>query len=342
MVTVTDKAKYKEKKLPRLFVTDFDIVFQSENNNGSCGHTLNWGDSFIWAFCGFRGAGKSLNMTYWAARALIDGRRVLSNMQVGPFKAVYPDGKVRTLGSEPLDWNAMLKLEEGIEDCVVCIDELQNYLSARTSMTIRNRIMMAMLQQLRHRRLDLMYTVKTVQWLDPQARNVETDILAMCEDVSKKNTSTPKGAYFDVDMYDISGFWTSKPAWPGQGDPKLSYNLHGKKFWDIYQSYERVDYFEQQAPVKMQFAPIVIGDYDNGKKNQLSNLYLCADYFVKQGKTEMPADEFIVLARQTFGIEGDPTALGRQLHKIGITRKRTRAGSYYNLENLDENFNHGT
>ena len=43
----------------------------------------------------------------------------------------------------------------------------------------------------------------------------------------------------------------------------------------------------------------------------------------------MAVDEFVIGASKSLGIEADAMKIGRDLTKIGIKRKRTRAGSVY-------------
>ena len=205
--------------------------------------TLMLGESNVIGFTGPRGGGKSLSMAYFICKALASGMTVWSNMPVG-YSLQLNGNAAKELNSTPLDMSALYHLEKDIVHGAIAIDELQYLADSRLSGSIRNRIMNAVIAQIRKRALDFYYTVKQDGWVDKRLR-YETDVLAFCRDYTKTpegiDSGIPKGHVFSVQVMDMSGAWTGKPY--VDGDKPYTFTFTGaRKFWDVYNSYDVIDY----------------------------------------------------------------------------------------------------
>jgi len=139
---------------------------------------------------------------------LVAGWIVISNMEVkwgvrlGDLIAGYQ--------SEELDKMALMKFD--IKDKVaVLIDEVNiEFSESRRSMTNRNLIFNKILQQLRKRQMNMVYTVQHEMWIDNRLR-WQTDLFIKTKDVCMK----PGGIYLPYDfgeyaswkMFDMSGIF---------------------------------------------------------------------------------------------------------------------------------------
>jgi hypothetical protein len=301
------------------------------------------------AFCGVRGAGKSLCMAYYIAHALISGKRVLSNMNVS-FKCIYLDGTIKVLSTEPLDMNALYALEEGIKDLVVAIDEIQYFSDSRKWQSMRNRLLNAIFMQLRKRGLDVLCTVKTPNWLDSRLRDMELDIIVQCCDWHFKNQDYPKGKYINLKWYDWSGSWTGQPwyashkgkgNYDGMGmgiDPDLEMDLKFmERIWPIYHTEQVIDYIETLTDVKIgtKAQPMEKPEGVLPQDAQGKMLLTFVESMRNAGKTVVGCKEFWALAKNA-GITKTSKVLGKDLKMFGVKRKPGYKGNDHYLLNYDQ------
>lgn len=267
------KAKHKQRnqptsanEIPVLFATDM-VPPTPDVDDDTPIHRVNLGSGWVIGFTGLRGMGKSLGMAYIIAMALQAGLRVWSNMNV-KYKCIYGLRKAAVFETEPLDWKAVYALSQDIRDGAVAIDELQYYLDSRTSLTKRNRILNAVIYQVRKRKLDFYFTVKDRYWLDKRLRNWEMDIEIACWDNSMYYPNLEKGTNFTWRIYDRSGTWTGKPCFDGSKATLTQTFTKGKDIWPIYNTEAIIDYQDQFFELEMEKTRMKIGDGDGYSEDE--------------------------------------------------------------------------
>lgn len=201
---------------------------------------LNWGRNTKLSKCigliGPRGSGKSESaagitiMDY-----LVPGYDVISNMEIkwGMRLGDYIVG----YASQELDKAAFLNLNIKSNRTIV-VDEVNiEFSEARRSLTNRNLIFNKIIQLLRKKQLNLIYTVQHEMWIDNRLR-WQTDIFIKCQDVCMR----PGGFHLPFDfgeqvswrIYDISGM-LGHGAYGETGIPVAEdLKFLGKQWWNTF------------------------------------------------------------------------------------------------------------
>lgn len=149
---------------------------------------IEYPETYIVAYVGPAGGGKSLSMTQEIVWFLCEDRTIWSNMKVRTSPAIintktYIDGTpIKYKETEPLDWGVLLMLDESIMSGIVAIDEIGYFDDSRAFNSTRNKLINACVRQARHRDLSLLYTVNNIMRVDNRLRE-ETDIIVECEDL---------------------------------------------------------------------------------------------------------------------------------------------------------------
>lgn len=316
MVTTKDK-------LPILYAKDIVCL------PGDGHHVVTLGDSWVIAFTGVRGSGKSIALAYTIARALIAGLTVWSNMNV-KFKLVEGPKRTRICETTPLDWDAVYALEGTIHHGAIAIDELQYFVDSRASLTMGNRLINAVVNQIRKRSLDFYYTVKDIGWLDKRLV-WETDIEIKCWDTHMSNPSIPKGHHFKWRAFDHSGTWTGVPCQYRNYEPSGEYKCQGwDRLWPIYSTEKIIDYIEAQQRVKLNAGTRVVGHGDDQHFLEVQTLQGLVHNMRLSGRTEVPTDQFQVMAREA-GITMNAGRMGKELVNLGVYKKSSRNSGTHNV-----------
>ncbi len=258
---------------------------------------INWGRNTKLSKCigliGPRGSCKSIAA---AAMGIIDylipGSKLVSNMSVewglrlGNLLVAYQ--------SEDLDKMELMKfnIEENV---AVLIDEVNiEFSEARRSMTNRNLIFNKILQQLRKRSLNVIYTVQHEMWIDNRLR-YQTNIFIKTQDVCMR----PGGIYLPYDfgefaswkLFDMSGIF-------GQGSyadtlvPVIDgWQFNAKQWWNTFdtkqiQGIEDVYGGEGAEQMKLERSDYVIQG-----ENNLSTLQDTIEEFHNAGRTLVKTKE---------------------------------------------------
>jgi len=313
--------------------------------------------SFVVRFCGARGSGKSLLLAEAVARDLIQGRKVWSNMPVVVTEDVimwasrrWPKDEQRRvlkksagylgLQTLPLDWDAFYTLSEDLVQGTVAIDEAQYFSDARSALSLKNRLLNAIVAQVRKRNLNLYYTVKQGDWVDKRL-TYETDIQIDCSDMSHtpwgRDRGMPSGEMILTRWWDLSGAVTGKAVdfkdkgW--QRPYKEGYFYHMHMFWNCYDTSKAVSLEEAFTSVKLDLRQRTITNKQSAEDTGAA-LYQVAATLRSRGTDEIETKQFQNIANQ-MGIEGNMQHLGRFLRDMGITRKQKHGGQYfYDLTSL--------
>jgi len=190
--------------------------------------------SLVIGFIGPRGAGKSVNMARIALTDyLLRSRIVWSNMEVSS-RIMTPVG-LKTVTTQPLDKLELRDMNTLYSDGCLVIDEVNMEVAeARRSQSGINLVMNNIVQQLRKRRLDFLWSAQSEMHVDSRLR-WQTDIFIKCTDISKTNGL---GELTQIDMYDYSGVILGKT--PGTQQESLFYNtvVKNKPWWNIYNTWQ--------------------------------------------------------------------------------------------------------
>jgi hypothetical protein len=314
--------------------------------------TLQLGEAIVIAACGLKGSGKSASLAWLSAKALASGIKVWSNMNV-KFYLVRANGTLELCESMPLDWGAVLMLSEELNGGALVVDELSYFASSRQSMSVRNKIMNAAVNQVRKRALDFYTSVKWLRQIDMNIRE-ELDAQISCEDYAR----TAHGQYLGLDkgcivkqLYrDISG-WSGhatsantqresyqggenrgrdelgEPVYADDGDVR---EFHARFTWPIYNSYDVVAMADAFRKVQMDLTPEIITDKPRLEDIQ-KKILAVRDMFVTRGETEVGTVQFRE-ALSLVKVNLDPKPLGKLLKDMGIKWLHSGGETFYQLE----------
>lgn len=196
--------------------------------------------SLIIGFVGARGSGKSVG----AARTVImdymlQGKRnVWSNMEIG-FNLIT-NGQSIPMKSKSLERLGLVELDEMYNDGLLYVDEVNLLAEARRSMSQSNLMFSYILQQLRKRRLSIIWSAQSEMHCDDRLR-FQTDIFIMCEDVS---ISRPKCGIGELSLWkahDFSGIVKGKT--PRNSEDAVFYRgvQWNKPWWNTFSTFEIQD-----------------------------------------------------------------------------------------------------
>lgn len=220
---------------------------------------------------GPRGSCKSLTA---AAMGIIDylipGYELISNMEI-KWALKLADYIVGYRSTE-LDQAEFLNFDTR-DNVAVMIDEVNiEFSEARRSSTNRNLIFNKILQQLRKKKMNLVYTVQHEMWVDNRLR-YQTDFFIRCQDICLK----PGGIYLPFEfgefatwtIYDMSGF-LGQGSYQETNKPVIeNWKVPTKKWWGCYdtsliqgeeqQSYGRV----QGDEISLQRSEYIVKQEEN-------------------------------------------------------------------------------
>lgn len=215
-VTVMHESKFWEEDDPRWKMTGLGEEQPLPQHKKGC-HIIDMGaDSYIWCFTGWRGSGKTTSMTYYAMKCnYLYGTRLISNYEVD-YILKRIDGTSERIKAEPLDIYRLLSFEGDYIDCLILMDEAPDIVSHLASQTWKNRLLNVFIRQLRKNHNSLFMGAQQFELIDKSMR-WQTDILARCEDASRKYgwPSSERGKCLLVHLLDNSGMWTGK-TWEQQ------------------------------------------------------------------------------------------------------------------------------
>ncbi len=259
-------------------------------------------DAYIFAFTGTRGAGKSLAMTYFAAKAAyLYNARLVSNYPIA-FMIHRIDGKSTYHESEPLDLYKLLCFDTDYQKCIILIDEAPDIISHMSSMTWKNRLLNIFVRQIRKNMNTLFMGAQQFSLIDKSMR-WQTDILVRCQDAFRLyggSAGLCRGACILLDMYDNSGQWTGHgkninyDGELGMYEPDDSLELSGKVIWGAYDTYYQQDVFESLRRVDIKLGSYEVGDKKASEAEQAANRDLLdraaphIEAALKEGKLVLP------------------------------------------------------
>lgn len=196
--------------------------------------------SLIIGFVGARGSGKSVG----AARMVImdymlrGKKNVWSNMEIG-FNLIR-NGQTIPMKAKSLERLGLVELDEMYSNGLLYVDEVNLLAEARRSMSQSNLMFSYILQQLRKRRLSIIWSAQSELHCDDRLR-FQTDIFIMCEDVSISRPKCGIGELSSWKAYDFSGIVKGKT--PRNSDDAVFYRgvQWNKPWWNTFSTFEIQD-----------------------------------------------------------------------------------------------------
>jgi len=223
-------------------------------------------NSLVTGITGPRGSCKTLLLAYLGVMDMKHGRRVVANIDIyGPVKRY---GKLVEVKSEPLSFDALLSLSETLEECVVCIDEINLWFPSMRAMANANRIAGILAQLIRKRNISIYYTTQNFKWVDGMIR-WQTDLLVACQDIfhtlAGKEAGVGRGEYARYIVVDRSGYLTGVPY---EISGKYSTGiLEAKPIWQYYGTKHVIDPWEAMSKVELK-RPTKVVDLTGGREDK--------------------------------------------------------------------------
>jgi len=157
--------------------------------------------------------------------------RIVWGLRLGDYIIGY--------STKELDKAELLKLQVG--SGMLFVDEVNlEFSEARRAMTNRNLTFNKLLQQLRKKTLNLIYTVQHEMWVDDRLR-FQTDVFIRCQDILLKpgGLSLPYefGTYCDWTIFDMSGYLGSG-SYYDTGKPHSTKRFYGRRWWNTFDTLE--------------------------------------------------------------------------------------------------------
>jgi len=275
-------------------------------------------DAYIWAFTGTRGAGKSIAMTYFAAKAVyLYGTRIIANYPIA-FN-LTKDGKTTYHEAEPLDMYKLLCFDKNYQHCLILIDEAPDVISHMASMTWKNRLLNIFVRQLRKNMNSLFLGCQQLGLIDKSMR-WQTDIVVRCQDAFRlygASQGLDRGSDILLDIYDNSGQWTGEGAnidWDEQlkfTPADAGMELPGRLIWGAFDTYHHQDVFDSLKRVDMKLGAYKIGGETatTGYFESAKDICLAIEGTVKTVELYDSIGE---------GTDGEKKKIGSWLRKSGV------------------------
>ncbi|MCL2140858.1 MAG: hypothetical protein FWH42_04205 [Dehalococcoidia bacterium] len=233
------------------------------------------GSAGVMFFLGTEGSGKTLSMTYFA---LNHGMEIASMYGMSyeeycirhepviyclegydmhsatsfagmglPLEKLNKDGKLKLSQEIKLeDWYAN-EFDEKYANCIVCIDEVQNFFSKYSQASNYWQYFMQLLMQRRRRNFVVLGTIQGAHLIS-NALQFAIHNLVICRDVwwsSWGKENLERGEQFGLGIYDCKGFMNGD-EYQRIGNKRIS----GKKIWPFYDSFGYVSIFAGNKQIR--------------------------------------------------------------------------------------------
>lgn len=195
--------------------------------------------SCVIGFFGARGSGKSVGAT---RTVIIDymlrQKTVWSNMEIA-FNYIA-NGKSKVFRSNNLDKLDLINLDQEYFDGLIYIDEVNLLADSRRSMSNANLMMGYVIQQLRKRQLNVIYSAQSPRHVDRRLYEDQTDIGIVCDDFSMISPKYKLGEWSRWAANDLSGVVTG--FIDNNNDPNSSVFYRSrecnKPWWNCYSTWQ--------------------------------------------------------------------------------------------------------
>lgn len=337
-----------------------EAIFRDDENLASeVRHGVNLkDDSYIWAFTGRRGSGKTTTMTYYAAKCMfLYNMRVLSNYPI-EFVLCREDGSSYVCKSEQLDLYKLLCFDNDYHNCLICIDEAPDIISHMAAATWKNRLLNVFVRQLRKNGNSLFLGAQDFNLIDKGMR-WQTDILVECQDAAKKygNSEITRGSIILLKFLDASGMWTgqtyeeeiqSNSRHGVYDEVGLQGKFYSSVLWGdeghkpVFDSLYVQDVFESLKRVDMKLGAYKVGSNDEADKYPVSPSVLQSAIATIESVLSESEDKRAMYQKdfyQSLGglTDADKNNLGKVLSRFGIARGGDHSSRWYDFTTFDIN-----
>lgn len=286
-------------------------------------------------FSGPRGSGKTLSTTYLAAKALMSGHKVWSNYPID-FWGIIPGSDPVHYQSIDLDMMDIYMMERGLAEGIVVIDEANLWVPGRRSMSKRNELINAMVQQIRKRKLTFLAATQNFHSLDSMFR-FQTDLHILCSDQSFMGHCEP-GEFITWRVRDQSGMYTGKTFDPSDPVENVLW-FWGKPMWNCYNSWWEFDTVDAGRSIDVVRDRKVIDQRTNRQVEGGGDF----DETLKEVMKKVIGDSFPVSSIQEHfrdsGLNLDNKEIGRVMRANGYQYKQTSPGKdnlYIRVDSEDD------
>ncbi len=312
------------------------------------GRVFKWGYlanlSLVISLIGSRGSGKSVGAV---AISIFDyfmrGKRVWSNLPI-EFKVSYRDTE-KLYQSIPLDKAVLLDINDfsnEFADGLILIDELNIAMTdSRRSMSNVSLFFSYLLQEVRKRKMSILYTMQSENWADSRLR-WQTDFYIQCRDksfLSGKPTEDSIGRKSLWKVHDMSGMVTGEVKMTDKYrhivEPYQELTIFNTPFWNCYSTEEMQTYEPMKVSVSGGKEPLQLTEGQIKEKEDntavlwavFRNLRVAG--FEKVTKSEL----WGILDIKTHQ---EKTKTGELLTGLGFKTSRGDKGREYKIPSLDE------
>ena len=293
--------------------------------------------SCVVAIEGLKRSGKSLLLASMLVRDMTIYRRsVWSTMPVKTPEGLLKKG-APMVKSIPINWDTLYMLDQEYEEGTIGLDESIYYDDSRTSLSMRNKLLNTIMNQVGHRSLNVYYTVKSQGWLDRRLQ-LETDIRIRCTDLAKTPWGRKKGliqgSVIKLDFFDLSGFFSTR-VFNEKFNPYPFFSMlwnDARDYWTAYNTKEIIGIEDLMTRVKVDLKQRVISNKSSVNNEIKEALYDLADQF--RAKSDTIDCDVYWRAADAMGIPGGSRQLGQYLKELNITHKQKRGGNVYELSQL--------
>lgn len=263
--------------------------------------------SLIIGFIGARGSGKSVG----AARTVIMDymlmrKQVWSNMEIA-FNLIQKGQRI-PVKSKPLDKLSLVELDKVYSDGLIYVDEVNLLAEARRAMSQENLMFSYILQQLRKRRLNILWSAQSELHCEDRLR-FQTDIFIMCEDVSIKKQHCGIGELSLWKAYDYSGVVKGRVPQRNSDDAIFYRGVQwNKPWWNTFSTWE------------IQDVAIKTKQEKNAEREEAQGIAAEIAEYMRREAPKVSARELW----KGWNIEEDhqmKIQVGSELHKLGIIKE---------------------
>lgn len=306
------------------------------HDDGEGGDPLDLRDPYNIAITGVKGSGKTLFMSWLACHAMVFHQMpCFSNYRIAFDLKIK--GKKYHFESQELDLFGVYDIRSGIKRAFVAFDEIQFFADARASISTKNRLITYFQNQSRKRQITICYTTQFFEWIDKRLQQA-TDVLIKCQDASRtsggRESHMRRGEVFDITAYDLSGQWTGATVSQTHA-PAARYSFFGKPMWSVYDTSFMVDAIEAGRNVRLDTAPIVIGDHVDERQKSEEMVLVMAQVLRSEGVTEISTKDFYDYLRSN-NVDVNNNTVGKVLNANGAQTRQKSRGHVFDLSNLME------
>jgi len=208
-------------------------------------------DSYVMIYHGSRRGGKTLSMVVQVFFDLLAGRKVFCNV---PIAFIFRGREYRT---QPFDYYSLLAQDEMYKGGVICWDEAALWLYSRDSGAQFNKLATLSLTLVGKWECNLYCTLQFLNMLDKNIRQ-QADAIVLCTDLSFKYSQLGRGTTIGQIWQDISGRFTGDMY--EMSKETFQQTLHGKEYWQIYDTKKAFDIFDAKRKVKMDYNTVNISE----------------------------------------------------------------------------------